>query len=305
MDTHKKEVPIEIIDAFRWDERSKLITRDIHRVSGLMNFTYLKILACEPATPLHYHTNIIEIHCIVKGCRHSRLYIEDRMQDFIYTGGEVFMVFPGEYHSTGNDSQQVPCEVLALQLNIAEADDFLGLNPQKGRDLCDILSHLRYRHLRMGPEELILLKKAFMLFSTNDALDQQEGLTRLLCFLYRLIKLPPAHITPGTQKDASIRKAIDFINENITEPFQLDALAKLTGYSLSRFKTKFREETGQTPSFYISSAKIALAKKVLLECDQSVTDVAYNLGWSSGNYFCTVFKKLTGTSPLQYRKNNR
>ena len=51
--------------------------------------------------------------------------------------------------------------------------------------------------------------------------------------------------------------------------------------------------------------KVEQAKLALEQTDQSVTDIAYNLGWSSGNYFCTVFKKLTGMSPLQYRKQNR
>ena len=51
--------------------------------------------------------------------------------------------------------------------------------------------------------------------------------------------------------------------------------------------------------------KVEQAKLALERTDRSVTDIAYDLGWSSGNYFCTVFKKLTGVSPLQYRKQSR
>lgn len=302
---HKHETPMEIIDSFRWDERSKLITRDIHRVAGLMNFTYLRTLASEPATPMHYHTDIMEIHSIVKGCRHNRLYISGHAEDFVYTGGEVFVVFPGEYHSTGNESQQAPCEVLAVQLNMAESGNFLGLNPGKGYDLCRRLMAIDARHLRTSPDDLTMLKTAFTLFGTGDGQDQDEGLMHLVCFLYRLLKMPPTHLPLHTASNRSIHKVISHIHENITEPLILDDLAKLMGYSLSRFKTKFRAETGQTPAFYIATAKVEHAKQMLLSSDQSITDVAYHLGWSSSNYFCTVFKKLTGITPLQYRKNNR
>jgi len=127
----------------------------------------------------------------------------------------------------------------------------------------------------------------------------------LVCFLYRMLKMPPTQLPLPTTSNRSIQRVINYIHENITEPLDLKELASLAGYSLSRFKTKFRAETGQTPAFYISTVKIEHAKMLLLESNQSITAIAYNLGWSSSNYFCTVFRKLTGISPLQYRKNNR
>jgi YesN/AraC family two-component response regulator len=48
--------------------------------------------------------------------------------------------------------------------------------------------------------------------------------------------------------------------------------------------------------------KVEHAKRELERTDLPITEIGCNLGWSSGNYFCTVFKKLTGMSPLQYRK---
>ena len=44
------------------------------------------------------------------------------------------------------------------------------------------------------------------------------------------------------------------------------------------------------------------AKELLRDPDRSITDIAYDLGWSSSNYFCAVFKKYTNISPLHYRK---
>ena len=65
---------VEQIDSFTWEKRKKIITRDVHGVSGLMNLTYMNHLASEPSTPLHFHRDILEIHCIVKGRSVIQLY---------------------------------------------------------------------------------------------------------------------------------------------------------------------------------------------------------------------------------------
>lgn len=305
MSVCKVDAPIEIIDTFHWKERSKIITRDVHEISGLMNFTYQNRLTAEPSTPLHYHTDIMEIHCVVKGRRNHRLYRDGRWEDHACTGGEAFVIFPGECHVTGSDARQEPCELYAVQLNLAEADRFLGLNAEKGGALCCQLKALKSRHLRLSREDLNLIRIAFGLFSTQNPTDRDEGSIHLLCFIYRLLKLPSVVTPVQTPSDVRIRAAIRYIEENIADPLPLEPLASLTGYSLSRFKTKFREEIGQTPAGYITALKVERAKEALRQSDQSITDIAYSLGWSSSNYFCAVFKKLMGVSPLKYRRQSR
>ena len=112
--------PMELVDSFRWEKRSKIITRDVHGVCGLMNFTHFSHLTAEPSTPLHIHSGIMEIHCIVKGRSMARLYKDGETQTITYTGGEALVVFPGEYHARGNESLQEPCELFAVQLNLVD-----------------------------------------------------------------------------------------------------------------------------------------------------------------------------------------
>ena len=81
--------PFELVDSFTWEKRSKIITRDVHGVSGLMNFTYFSHLASEPSTPMHYHQGIMEIHCIVKGRSMIQLMLSGQTQTLTYTGGEA------------------------------------------------------------------------------------------------------------------------------------------------------------------------------------------------------------------------
>ena len=129
--------PMELIDSFKWEKRSKIITRDVHGVSGLMNLTHFSHLTAEPSTPMHFHSGILEMHCIVKGRSMARLLQEGRTRTVSYTGGEALVVFPGEYHARGSEERQDPCELYALQLNLEEAGDFLGLNPARGQTFAD------------------------------------------------------------------------------------------------------------------------------------------------------------------------
>lgn len=293
--------PFELFDSYTWEKDSQIVTRDRHGVSGLMNFTHFNRLSSSPGSPMHYHTDIIEIHCLLKGRRSTQVALGGGLERWEYTGGEAFVVFPGERHCSGSSAQD-PCELYAVQLNLAEADDFLGLNREKGRALCARLAGLTQRHTRVDPETFALLRQAFGLFIGADAAERDAGLMYLLCFLYRFMTLPPATRAEQPAADERIEKVVRYIADNIAEPLPLDGLALLSGYSLSHFKLRFREVTGVTPAMYITLARVERAREELEKGDRSITDIAYRLGWSSSNYFCAVFRKHTGLSPLQYRK---
>ena len=66
---------------------------------------------------------------------------------------------------------------------------------------------------------------------------------------------------------------------------------------------KFKEELGITPAEYITLQKMDRAQMLLKTTNSSITDIAYQLGFSSSNYFCSVFKKTLSYSPAAYRKN--
>ena len=112
---------------------------------------------------------------------------------------------------------------------------------------------------------------------------------------------PVEHGTRNAE-DENIKRAMLYIDQNLSETFSLEKLAEISGYSLSHFKTRFKEEIGIPPSEYITLQKIKYAKKMLETTDLSVTTLAYELGFSSSNYFSTVFKKILNITPQQYKK---
>lgn len=292
----------ELFDQFSWTKQNKTITKDRHKVPALGNFTYWNYTASPAPSPMHYHSDILEIHCMVKGKRHSQIESEGAINNYTYTGNEAFLTFPFEIH--GNGSQpQAPCEFYAFQIMMHNPDEMLGLNKEYSNTLCHELLALKHRHLQLGHSHLQYLRTAFTFFSDMTAPSIQVGVQFLTCFLFSLQYLTPIEDSQIKAVDERIHHAITYLNQNIREPLRLCDLAEVSGYSLSRFKVKFKDEVGITPAEYITLQKLEYAKKELLETNISITDLAYSLGFSSSNYFSSVFKKMMDHTPKDYRNH--
>lgn len=95
-------------------------------------------------------------------------------------------------------------------------------------------------------------------------------------------------------------EALDrFVLEHLHRRIYVDELAALIGVSQGYFKAWFRKEAGMPPKEYINRLKVDQAKIDLLK-KNSVTQTAFDLGFSSSQYFATVFKKFTGQTPSDY-----
>jgi AraC-like DNA-binding protein len=75
--------------------------------------------------------------------------------------------------------------------------------------------------------------------------------------------------------------------------------------SYSKFRKIFKEYTGFAPSQYIQEVKITLAKEMLTNTTMSIKEIAFELGYDNSDYFFTVFRKMTGITPLSYRKHTQ
>ena len=75
----------------------------------------------------------------------------------------------------------------------------------------------------------------------------------------------------------------------------------MAGLSLSRLKARFKKETGVSPANFIMLRRIEGAKELLDRTDKNITDVAFELGFSSSQYFATAFKRYTGMTPKEFR----
>jgi AraC-like DNA-binding protein len=114
---------------------------------------------------------------------------------------------------------------------------------------------------------------------------------------YRLLKM--SSLSMGNSE--KIRQSQYFIMTNYHMKFTAADVAGITGLSTSRFLHLFKEKTNTTFTAYVNKIKMDEAAKMLLETDYRIIQIAYQVGFDTESYFCSLFKKHTGMPPGEYR----
>lgn len=102
-----------------------------------------------------------------------------------------------------------------------------------------------------------------------------------------------------------INDAMHYVRENYQKRLTVEEIAKEVGLSKEYLSTKFHQVTGTTLPVYINQQKITEAKQLLHFTDMTLTEITQYLSFSSQSYFQTVFKKITGDTPMEYRLKNK
>ncbi|MBS1600556.1 MAG: helix-turn-helix domain-containing protein [Bacteroidetes bacterium] len=102
-------------------------------------------------------------------------------------------------------------------------------------------------------------------------------------------------------EDEPIKKAQEFIENNVTEKISVEGLSSKFAIGRRHFERRFKKATNNTPAEYIQRVKIEVAKKQLESSNKNVNEVMYEVGYVDNKAFRTIFKKITGLSPAEYR----
>lgn len=101
-----------------------------------------------------------------------------------------------------------------------------------------------------------------------------------------------------------ILMAIYYINHQFHQDITIKEIAQELEVSPNYLSTRFRKETGHTPTEYIKKERLLKATQLLTTTTLSVQNIGNCIGISDSNYFIKVFKSEYGLTPLQYRKYN-
>ena len=96
-----------------------------------------------------------------------------------------------------------------------------------------------------------------------------------------------------------LQRVLLYVDQHLEDPVHVPRLAEVARLSESRFKTRFKREIGVPPAEFWLRKKIERAAAMLKR--RNVTEVAHELGFSSSQYFATVFKRYTLATPSQFR----
>ena len=101
--------------------------------------------------------------------------------------------------------------------------------------------------------------------------------------------------------DESVKQAQDFIDKNIKEKITIDDLASLVSLGRRSFERRFKVATNNSVLEYINRVKIESAKRSFEISRKNINEVMYDIGYKDTNAFRTIFKKVTGFTPVEYR----
>jgi AraC family transcriptional regulator of arabinose operon len=107
---------------------------------------------------------------------------------------------------------------------------------------------------------------------------------------------------PWVRIDSRVRRAMNYLAENITAPFALRGLAAHCGLSVSRLSHLFREQTGISPQRHAEELRLTHARQLLRHTNLRVSEIAAATGFGDPFYFSKRFRRATGTSPRAFRQ---
>jgi transcriptional regulator GlxA family with amidase domain len=101
--------------------------------------------------------------------------------------------------------------------------------------------------------------------------------------------------------DEDILKAQGFIEKNYQDKITVDQLADMLNIGRRSFERRFKKATNNTVVEYIQRVKIEAAKRSFESSRKNINEVMFNVGYTDTKAFRTIFKKITGLTPIEYR----
>lgn len=250
--------------------------------------------------PSHVHDDVYEICYIDQGL--VEWWVDT--DHYAVRGGDIFITWPGEQHG-GIGGVMNPCELYWIQIDLHGLKDRLHTVGDVDRLQRDIQS-LPDRHL---PGTKAILNCFEMLLGEHRQPTAYSALVAGSVLIQLLVEVLRAHQQHERRQirrkevfSPPVQQAINYINANLANPLLVQDISGAANISTSYFHQRFVQETGMTPADYRTRQRIQRAKQLLKNPKLSVTEIAYQLGFSSSQYFSSVFKRYTGHTPTSFRK---
>jgi AraC-like DNA-binding protein len=251
--------------------------------------------SAHPGLITHTHPGTVEICYLERGCQTYRA----GGREYHLVGGDVFVTAPGEPHDTGGYAEDRGI-LYWLNLRIPkQGQSMLMLPTPESAALMAKLSALPDRQFAGRSVLKQIFNKIFALCEQPaEPLVRVAIVNELVRCILEVINC--AHRQNDSHRSPPIARIMERIRANPEREYSLIELANEASLSLSRFKANFKAQVGQAPHEFLLRCKVDAAKTLLMR-RRSVTDTAMDLGFSSSQYFATVFKRFTNQTPIEFR----
>ncbi|MFT4152648.1 AraC family transcriptional regulator [Parafilimonas sp.] len=160
-------------------------------------------------------------------------------------------------------------------------------------------------HFANDNEVSALINKLIRICSSSDVAKNIYADLSLKELLIRLVQsqhlMQVASEAGDSANKSRMHYVLNFIEQHLTEKISVDTLSRKAYLNRNDFFKWFKEQFGITPLEYINRERIKLAKHLLADPKNSISEVSYQCGFSDINYFVRLFKKTEGITPGAYK----
>jgi AraC-like DNA-binding protein/quercetin dioxygenase-like cupin family protein len=137
------------------------------------------------------------------------------------------------------------------------------------------------------------------------SLQLHLALFLLLVYRYGVPEESKSGMAEVSGSEDRVRKVLASVADRFYEPHSLATVSQVADLSQRHFTSLCRKISGTSFNDYLSTLRITEAKRLLLETDMSILVVAFTVGFEELSTFYRVFKRISGTTPKQFRHTNR
>ena len=213
----------------------------------------------------------------------------------IITAGEFTFLTPGSGHNVLSDGSKY------LLLNVSVTREEMEKVLAFAETDADCLSRFKGKYFKIPEKEFSgLLENVYKINKT----DSGQKILRIKNTVIKLIlfMLESFVLNGKSGKNPLVERAMGEFSNPKNLCGGVEALASLSGYSVSRLYSIMKEEYGVTPYKYIEQTRISLSENMLKYSDRSISEIAAEAGFTNQSHFTRRFKSVVGVTPNEYRK---
>ncbi|MEK7678199.1 MAG: AraC family transcriptional regulator [Verrucomicrobiota bacterium] len=159
-----------------------------------------------------------------------------------------------------------------------------------------------------APETAAIFERIFRIMNRASPTMEAEVHVQVAALIAQLFKArryayPAAAMTKNIP--LSLEKVVEAMRLEFSRPWRAGELAALANMSTSSFYRHFAAVLGSSPIDWLRRERISQAKRLLIETDYSISEVADHVGYHDQFYFSRDFKQMTQMSPSKYRQRER
>jgi len=251
----------------------------------------------------HYHA-AFELLYVSRGA--GKIVVNQRTYDI--EPGMLYCFQPFQLHKVHPEaSAGTPYERTVLHFDPVAVDRAASPFPELQRFFRQLWKRQLPEQRFDVASERALMEAVCRSFETDRAKGREQSNLLLLLQMISCLRRATEDRSESALSPRELRyseSVMQWIEANFATECSLDALADALHLSKNYVSRVFRQETGNSISEYLTARRIKEACRLLQATDDPVERVGIAVGLPNVSYFCHVFKRVVGVSPLQYRKRS-